>query len=332
MELTPETLHAVEFREARRGGYNTRDVDDFIEQVAAALGVLQDRLRDAMVRAESAERRLVDVQRQLEQAQRRPAAPEPSGADDTLRRTLVLAQRTADATIKEAKDEAARLVSEAREEAARIRSEIEAEARRGTEGARQAAEAELQQLLETRDALKRDVDALSQRTEDQRERLRAGLAELQRVLDDPNTLQPLPPLQLTEVEAPATPSRSPLPMRKPRPGDGQLSGGKGASEPAAPSMPGAEVAAMQEGPQPALDRSSTAANTQPMPITFAGADQAPSGSPWPSELHTSVGDRPEGITIEPGSRPSEWGKRVFDRGREARVEGTDDSEGSRFGR
>jgi DivIVA domain-containing protein len=40
MELTPQTLHAVEFREARRGGYNTRDVDDFLERVAQGVGSL----------------------------------------------------------------------------------------------------------------------------------------------------------------------------------------------------------------------------------------------------------------------------------------------------
>jgi DivIVA domain-containing protein len=103
MELTPQTLHAVEFREARRGGYNTRDVDDFLERVAAGVGLLQDRLRDAMARAEGAEGRLGDMQRQLEDVQRRPMAPPAPAAsetDDTLRRTLVLAQRTADATIK----------------------------------------------------------------------------------------------------------------------------------------------------------------------------------------------------------------------------------------
>ena len=47
MDLTPQSLHAVEFREARRGGYNTRDVDDFIERVAGGVGHLNERVRDA---------------------------------------------------------------------------------------------------------------------------------------------------------------------------------------------------------------------------------------------------------------------------------------------
>ncbi|HET9612186.1 MAG TPA: DivIVA domain-containing protein, partial [Acidimicrobiales bacterium] len=120
MELTPQTLHAVEFREARRGGYNTRDVDDFIERVAGGVGQLNERVREAQARADAAEARLVEAQRELDEVRRRPAAPVPevSETDETLRRTLVLAQRTADATIKEAKEEANRVLSEAREEAA----------------------------------------------------------------------------------------------------------------------------------------------------------------------------------------------------------------------
>src|SRR5690606_34465357 len=93
MELTPQTLHAVEFREARRGGYNTRDVDDFIERVAGSVGHLNDRAREAQARADAAESRLVDLQHEVEELRRRPqaaaATPEVSETDETLRRTLV---------------------------------------------------------------------------------------------------------------------------------------------------------------------------------------------------------------------------------------------------
>ena len=105
MELTPQTLHAVEFREARRGGYNTRDVDDFIERIAGSVGHLNERMREAQARADAADARLSEVQHELDETRRRPpapAAPEVSETDETLRRSLVLAQRTADATIKEA--------------------------------------------------------------------------------------------------------------------------------------------------------------------------------------------------------------------------------------
>src|SRR4029453_18621263 len=168
MELTPQALHAVEFREARKGGYNTRDVDDFIERVAGGVGQLHERLREAQCRCEGAEARLMDAQRELDEARRRPMSPEAAETDETLRRTLVLAQRTADATIKEAKEEANRVLSAAREEAARTRAEAEAEARRGAEAARIAAEAEVDTLLSNREKLRSDIEVLTKKLGEQR--------------------------------------------------------------------------------------------------------------------------------------------------------------------
>ena len=210
MELTPQALHDVEFREARRGGYNTRDVDDFLERVAVGIGQLQDRLREAYHRAEAAEGRLADMQRQLDEMQRRGPADSGGGdADETLRRTLVLAQRTADATIKEAKDEANRLLGEARDEVAKARAAAESEAHRD-------ARAELEHLHSTRDLLLSDIDALEQHVDEQRSRLRDGLSELQRLIDEPGVLHTDPAPEVSEVapapEAPPPPS-SPPPER-----------------------------------------------------------------------------------------------------------------------
>ncbi|HLM63969.1 MAG TPA: DivIVA domain-containing protein [Acidimicrobiales bacterium] len=353
MELTPQTLHAVEFREARRGGYNTRDVDDFLERIAQGVGLLQDRLREVMARAESAEGRLSDTQRQLEELRRRPVAPEMSETDDTLRRTLVLAQRTADATIKEAKDEAARILGDARDEAARTRAEIEAEVRRGTEGARAQAEAEIEQLLDAREALNRDIEALGQRMSDQRERVRSGIAELERVLDDPSLLQSVPAVPLTEVERPnrlarpEPPGSVPGPVLPTRqaPGEPEPVNGQGAPDAAVPFLPGAQVASLHDNPPPLPARplAAEAGSAVPVsPFAFNGGANAvangisgnghpePAGpAHWPSQLRTSLSDDdgPEGgdrIGIEPGSRPSEWGRNVFDR--------DDEDDRSRFGR
>jgi DivIVA domain-containing protein len=322
MELTPQTLHAVEFREARRGGYNTRDVDDFLERVAAGIGHLHDRLRELAARADTAEARLLDTQRQLDEAQRRAAAPVPptpgapaavaariNETDDTLRRTLVLAQRTADATIKEAKQEANRLLEEARAEASRTRASAEDDARRGADQARASIEAELDSLVDQRDALKSDVEALNQHIDDQRERLRAGIDELRRIVDDESLLAPAPAPSLADVGYAAAP---PLPSRA------AFASGTGAPAPLPPAAepvddvgspfasaaPGAHVSALQEPADP--DAGSA---TQPMPFTVpgdvrtssghGGGDHVPSGAgsrerlPWlPSELRTSVGDGP----------------------------------------
>jgi DivIVA domain-containing protein len=206
MELTPQALHDVEFREARRGGYNTRDVDDFLERVAIGVGQLQDRLREAYHRAEAAEARLVDMQRQMDDMQRR--APEgPSDADETLRRTLVLAQRTADATIKEAKDEADRLLTDARDEAARVRSSAESDARRD-------AKVEIEQLASSREDLLQDIESLERHLDEQRSSLRTGIDKLRQMLDEP-ALRTKPAPSVSElpsfVNEPPTPPASPTP-------------------------------------------------------------------------------------------------------------------------
>ncbi len=345
MELTPQTLHAVEFREARRGGYNTRDVDDFIERVAGSVGHLNDRAREAQARADAAEARLLDLQHEVDELRRRPPAaapaPEVSETDETLRRTLVLAQRTADATIKEAKEEANRVLSEAREEAARTRAEAEAEARRGADSARVSAEQEVETLISNRDKLKGDLEALTRRIDEQRKQLRSGISEMQRLLDDPDALKPLPPVTLSDVEAPEpkAPPLPPLESRVPQASADQRPDHEGANgrspvEIGAPFGPGAQVAALQEPPAPV----EMGPPTQPVPFAVTGDGRGP----WlPSELQAPA-DEPLGpapvpppppphanadVTAanDPNSRPSEWGKAVFD---PTKAEG----DGNRFGR
>jgi DivIVA domain-containing protein len=333
MELTPQTLHAVEFREARRGGYNTRDVDDFIERVAAGVGHLNERVREAQARAEAAEARLVELQREVEELRRRPptaAAPEVSDTDETLRRTLVLAQRTADATVKEAKEEANRVLSESREEAARTRAEAEAEARRGAESARVAAQSEVEGLLSDRDRLKADYDMLTRRIEEQRSQLRSGIDQMQRLLDDPAALKPLGPVTVADVEPPGpVPSLTPPPAAEQNGGsdrNGTASGNGGRSEPA----PAGDPTVVQDAPSaPPVDLGPP---TQPAPLGMSSDARGP----WlPSEL-ASPADEPLGpaplpppgngapaVSPDPGSRPSEWGRAVFD--------DKPDGETSRFG-
>jgi DivIVA domain-containing protein len=356
MELTPQTLHAVEFREARRGGYNTRDVDDFLERVAAAVGQLHERLREVGVRAETAEARLLDAQRQLEDVHRRGPSASPAASpgfpgvgvnetDDTLRRTLVLAQRTADATIKEAKQEANRLIDEARAEATRTRMAAEDEARRGADHARIAVEAELDGLVDRREALRADLETLNRHIDDQRERIRAGIAELHRIVDDDAQLSPGPVPAFADIDpaAPPLPSRAAYGSRPAHPGSEPADDATPPYEAAPPygaGNPSAHIAALQE--RPASDNGPW---SQPMPFMapgdahrlgdLGGGERAA----WlPSELRTSVGDEPPPAapaapasatddrlapgadpgangteaSPEPESRPSEWGRAVFD--------------------
>ena len=57
-------------------------------------------------------------------------------------------------------------------------------------------------LLNDRDRLKSDLDALSRRIDEQRNQLRTGITEMQRLLDDPTALKPLPALNLADVDRP----------------------------------------------------------------------------------------------------------------------------------
>ena len=51
MDITPQVINEVEFRQKVRG-YDPDEVDDFLERMAVAVGQLQERLREAAERAE----------------------------------------------------------------------------------------------------------------------------------------------------------------------------------------------------------------------------------------------------------------------------------------
>ena len=136
MELTPKVFRDVQFREKLRGGYHPEDVDAFLEQAALAAEDLQQKLQRAESRADRAERSLEDS----------------STNDDTLKRVLFMAQRTADQAVREAREEAERLLVQARAQGQTIVSEAEERGRRAYES--KAAEAR-SNLDKTEDALRR---------------------------------------------------------------------------------------------------------------------------------------------------------------------------------
>ena len=180
MELTPRLLTEVEFREQWRG-YSQNEVDDFLERVAAAVGELLDRLREANERAATAERRLAD-----------------QAEDDEIRRTLVLAQRTASTALEEAQAEAARIVGDAEQRRAAMDAEIA-----------ERTERELGDLVARRRALEADIATLTAFVEEQRANVRT---ELQRQLDALDALPDvkLPPVaELPELPEPRTASAPP---------------------------------------------------------------------------------------------------------------------------
>jgi DivIVA domain-containing protein len=124
MDVTPKAFRDVQFREKLRGGYHPEDVDEFLEQAALGVEVLMERLQQATDRAQRAEQ----------------AASEANASDETLKRMLLLAQRTVDQAVKEANDDAERLLSKARAQADALGSDSRAQADALVSDARSQAE------------------------------------------------------------------------------------------------------------------------------------------------------------------------------------------------
>jgi len=205
MEVSPKTLREVEFREKMRG-YHPEDVDQFLEQVAAGIEVLQDRLRQAVERAQRAE----------------ATASESGGTDETLRKTLVLAQRTADMAVQEAREQAARILGSAEQQAQAILVEAEERGRRTLEESITESRAELGRLESNRAQAQQDVETLQRWLDEHKEHLRATLTEALATVDRAGVLWPAPTTRSVDTS-----------LRRPL--TGALTGPGGTAAPAAPS-------------------------------------------------------------------------------------------------
>jgi DivIVA domain-containing protein len=207
MDLSPKTLREVEFREKMRG-YHPEDVDQFLEEVAAGLEVLQDRLRQAVERAQRAE----------------AAASESGNTDETLRRTLVLAQRTADLAVQEAREQAARILAGAEQQAQATITEAESRARQAEEDAMADVRAELGRLENARQSAEGEVENIRRWVEDHRVTLTSALKDALGMLEGvhlnspPPASKPVDPPGSARTEEPAA-TRAPLPP--PLPADEQ---------------------------------------------------------------------------------------------------------------
>jgi cell division initiation protein len=195
MDVSAQTLREVEFREKLRG-YHPDDVDEFLERVAAGIEFLQDKLRQATERAQRAEARAADG----------------TAGDDALKRTLVLAQRTAEMAVQEARQEADRIAAAARAEGNAVVAQAEELARRTIEDTQGGIRAELDQLEGARDRLRADISALERHLDDERNRLRSSLADALHAVDEHLTpAPPAPPVSDVEIPPMRVPTAGPLP-------------------------------------------------------------------------------------------------------------------------
>ncbi len=198
MDVSPKTLREVEFREKMRG-YHPEDVDHFLEEVAAGLEVQQERMRQAVERAQRAE----------------AAAAEAGGSDETLRKTLILAQRTADMAVQEAREQAARILAGAEQQAQAILADAEEKGRRTHEDAIAEGRAELSALETARAQSQQDVDTLNRWLEEHKAHLRETLTEAIAVVDRAGALWPAPSTR--PADYPGAAANRPLPAPGPPP-------------------------------------------------------------------------------------------------------------------
>jgi cell division initiation protein len=207
MEISGQTLREVEFRDRLRG-YDTDEVDEFLERVAVAVDELHAQIEVLSERAARPERKV----------------EEPVLEDDSIRRTLILAQRTADLAIKEAQEEAAGLIEEAQRQCDELIAQAQESARRMRAEAEADFEERVGRLTAQREKLEIEVRTLSSLVDGERERITESLrsvlqfvgetmvvaagAELVSVVDDADDEEEID-LGILPDEEPATPSAPP---------------------------------------------------------------------------------------------------------------------------
>jgi len=166
-----DSLRTVEFRETLKG-YHRDDVDEYLEKAAVEAEGLQEQLRQNTERLRKAAETIAQLETELaakpEVVAPVPAAPtEPVIADDTLQRTLLLAQKFVDETKADAEAEAKRVVADAEAQARKIQAESELRLRE-----------EVARLESNRNHLSDEVETMARQLETERERLRLALSEM----------------------------------------------------------------------------------------------------------------------------------------------------------
>jgi DivIVA domain-containing protein len=194
MDFSPQTVRSAGFKTVKKG-YDPSEVDDFKEKVAAAIETAQNQATAMEARARAAVAKLQEVSQQVSTASPTGASQSTNEEDtETISRTLLLAQRTADNTVAQANADAESITVKARVDATtvidnarsiadKLLDEARIEGRRSAESERIKAENEVQALLARREFLLSDVDHLEHHLGAQRERIRDAAVSLQDLIE-----------------------------------------------------------------------------------------------------------------------------------------------------
>jgi len=204
MDISPQQVRTAEFKSAKRG-LDPDEVRTFLESVATELERAQNQSTAMEARARAAVARLQEISEgagsaapapQAETAVQVPDTSVAASVDEaeTISRTLLLAQRTADTTLAEAAAEAeriertagadaAKVLESTRDTTARMLDEAREEARRAGEAERVTVKTEVESLRARRDFLEADVDHLERHLTEERSRLRDAATTLQELTE-----------------------------------------------------------------------------------------------------------------------------------------------------
>jgi cell division initiation protein len=209
-QTTLETLRTVEFRLGLKG-YNVDEVDEYLEKAAVEAEAMYEQLRQAQERLRSASERISQLESQRHE-QPAPLAAAPAAdpvADESLARTLLLAQRFVDQAKRESEAEAAAIVAQAEGRARAALEQAEERAREMATESEHRLREEVTRLEGLRGQLASDVENMARHLESERTRLRSALSEVLKWVED--NVQPAASLMATrprQVDVPKPASAS----------------------------------------------------------------------------------------------------------------------------
>src|ERR1700684_2377752 len=189
-----DTLRTVEFRLGLKE-YNVDEVDEYLDKAAQEAEGLQDHVRQLNERLRQASERIAQLERdkraapvaaESEEGVAAAAAVAEANAlsDETLQRTLLLAQKFVDQTKRESEAEAATVVAQAEETARAAIAAAEATSAQLQAETHQKLREEVTRLEATRTELATDVESMARHLESERNRLRGALSEILKWVDE----------------------------------------------------------------------------------------------------------------------------------------------------
>ena len=213
-----DSLRTVEFRQTLRG-YHIDDVDEYLERVAVDAEALQEQARQAGERLKQAAERIAQLEAMLQEAQLQPQSGAAVVSDDTLQRTLLLAQKFVDQTQAEAESQARCSWRTPRTAARRVLGEAEQRAKSVTEDTERHLREEITRLESVRTQLAGDVETIARHMENERNRLRGALERHAQLGRRARTAHRLDSGPAGPVATRAGPSDDMPTMSTPRPGE-----------------------------------------------------------------------------------------------------------------